>query len=158
MEPYQLPVHEIYPMYEKIEYQIFGGLIVIDFCLNYFNLFGYKLYEYIKPSARYDNLIIISNIFTNSPVDNLNTFSDGEFITKVNNKTVKSVKDFRKALLKPIKIKKKLYTKFENKNNEVIVLSCQELIEYDEYASNIFNFNLTDIHKKLKKLLGKHSD
>lgn len=158
MNPYQLSIHEKYPMFEKIEYQVIGGLVVSNFCLNYLNIFGYKLYEYIKPSARYNDMIIISNIFTNSPIDNLNTFSPGEFIIKVNNICVKSVKDFKTALIKPLNINNELYTKFENKNNEVVILACKDLLDYDKKASKIYNFNISIIHEKIYKLLEKRSN
>ena len=158
LESYELSIHEKYPMFEEIEHQVIGGLIVADFCLNYLDIFGYKIIEYVKPSNRYKPMLIISNIFTNSPIDNLNTFSSGEFIIKVNNICVDSVKKFKKALVNPIKIDNELYIKLENKNNEVIVLSCADLLNYDTYASKIYNVTLSDTHKKIKKLLGKRSN
>ena len=61
-------------------------------------------------------------------------------ISKVNDETVNSVKDLKKALNKKYKINNIEYVKVENDDNKVLMMPLKEINEIDKHFSSVYNY------------------
>lgn len=148
------PSNEIYhirakfPLYEKIEWDIFGSFIIMDLSLNHLNsLESYpKLIEYIEPLNRVKSQLIISCIYSGSILNRSGIINEGDILIEVNNIKVNSVIDFRKAIVKYLTKDKEHYIKLQNKQNKVVYIKLKDLLHENIFYSMNYNYPLTDIH------------
>jgi S1-C subfamily serine protease len=145
-----------YPAYEKIDYEIFAGMIIMPLTLNY-------IYACVKerPSLQryasflYSNepRLVIANIFSDSKLFHMQTIKWGDTINEINGETVRTLDDFRNALTKSLDnglvvIKTTDEITLET-NNVFTVLSlpdsCRETID----LSYIHQYSLSETTKNL---------
>ena len=153
LESYKYPVRDLLPQYEDIEYEIIGGLVLTNLCLNLlkFSENFQILQQYALTHNKLQSKVVITNIFPNSNLSELQTFEVTNFIIKVNNICVNSISDVKKALEKPIKKKNKLYFVFENSQNEIFTMELKDMFEQDIKLSGIYGFEISKIYNKFIK-------
>lgn len=154
LEPYKFKIRKIYPKYEKLDYLIIGGMVLLNFSTNIIEYFIKKFYMYEleffgTQEARLKPKIIITQIFPNSNLDILNIYKKMNFIEKINNIKVDTIAKAKKALTKFIKKNNKTYIKFENNNNKTVIFNTKKILKEDTQLSEMYNFELSNIHKKL---------
>ncbi|MFA6065890.1 MAG: trypsin-like peptidase domain-containing protein [Candidatus Babeliaceae bacterium] len=97
------PVRGIYPAYEKIEYEIIGGLVIMQLTLNHLPLLlqrAPELAHYMELKHQMEPAIIITNIFGESTASQSRTIGAGAVIKEVNGERVKTLEELRKVLKK----------------------------------------------------------
>lgn len=94
-------VRKVYPGYEEIDYEVFGGMVVMQLTLNHVH----GLAEAVPGLAKYSNLstqsksiLLVTHIFPTSHVARLRSLAVGSTIHDVNGKEVFTLDDFRKAV------------------------------------------------------------
>jgi S1-C subfamily serine protease len=97
----------------------------------------YKYYKYKNDKS---SKLIVSYIFPNTPIHILNNIKQYNIISKVNDETVNSVKDLKKALNKKYKINNIDYVKVENDDNKVLMMPLKEINEIDKHFSGVYNY------------------
>jgi len=148
-----IPILRImYPVFEKIQYFILGGIIFMDFCYNHLSAsnndnldllcFASKKNELTKPQ------LIVSFIFPNTKANMLNNIKKDDFINKVNDVSVSSLNKLKRIIKTPLIINKKEYIKIENNSGKSLLMPLQEMIDQDLIFSEIYKYPLNDIHKK----------
>jgi S1-C subfamily serine protease len=150
LTPYILPVRKIYSIFEKVDYFIIGGVVLMNFSVNHvaYNNDINLIYsisdmeELIKPR------VIISFIFPNGKIDILNNIKINNFLTKINDIDIKQINEINNALNKPLIINGKKYIKLEDNKNKYIILSIEDIIKEDMVFSNIYKYPLNDFHNK----------
>jgi hypothetical protein len=136
--PYK--IRKLYPPFDKIDYEIIGGMVVMELNLNHIiNLdendeiprkLKNKLKIYTDTDKRFNSELLITSILQGSYVYSLDNVAPGELIDKVNGKIVRTLNDLRSALTNPILINSKLYTIVLTRENTIIVLDNEkEIIE-----------------------------
>lgn len=156
-KPYTMPIKYIYPRFEKIEYEILGGVMFMDFYINHLSLIKKKilsseLYRYLNNIDRIKPKVIISYLYPNTDISNLSILEVGDFINEVNNIKINTIEDFRKAILKPKTVNNIKYIIIKTDENEEIVLNLNDIIKNEEDLSKTFKYPITNIYNKLKKL------
>jgi serine protease Do len=129
-----------YPAYEKIEYEVFAGMIVMSLTVNYIEQCekqrpGLKRYM----TSLYNNgpRLVIANIIANSKLDHIKTMRWADTINEVNGISVNTLDDFRKALTKSVEtgivVIRTTDETYLNTDNALTVLSlydsCKETVE-----------------------------
>lgn len=145
-EPYKYPIRKLYPVFENINYEIIGGLILIDLNINFVMENSYDFKKYLNNENRIEPKIVISNIFKNSYVGRLNIFKKKEIIEKINDINVKNINELKKILEK----NKKNFVKIETSNKKVLIISNKDILENDKNLIKLFNIKLSNYHKKIK--------
>ena len=98
----------------------------------------------------YQPYLIISHIFENSKISQYNTLPVGSIINKVNDKKVRTLKEYREALKKPIIKNSKKFIVIEALNGDKVILLLEAIMESEEKMSKIYGYNLSDTYQSLK--------
>ena len=79
--------------------------------------------------------VICTFIFPNTKVQILKNINNRDIISKVNDKEINTITDFRNALKKPVIINGTEFVKIENDENNIILFTLKELNEIDKQMS-----------------------
>mgnify|MGYP000999466140 CR=1 FL=1 len=161
---FQLPVNKKYPIYEinKIDYEVFGGFIVMDLTMNllvkFFKSVEFKLENIKKNNRNYNNLLsyfnsekktknklIITHVFPNSLLNNLSIIKDYNIIDKINNIKVSTLTEFRNAVKKNRK-----YLEIISETNDKVVLDIKSLLDEEILFSNTYKYKLSYLYNYFK--------
>jgi C-terminal processing protease CtpA/Prc len=99
----------------------------MNLCINNILLLHHHnqyLDNYLKEQNIMKKHIIVTNILKGCYIERINILKQGDIITKVNDKRVKTVDDFRKYFVKPINNK---FIKIETINNKLCILPISKL-------------------------------
>jgi serine protease Do len=147
-----------YPAYEKIDYEIFGGMIIMPLTANYI----YACTKHRPGLQRYLTLLyntgprlVVANVFSNSKLFHMDTIHLADTINEVNGELVKTLDDFRKALTKSVEtgivLIKTTDEMMLETNNVLTVLSlhdsCKETVE----LSYVHQYPLSETVRELIK-------
>ena len=91
------PVKRIFPHIDKIDYEIFGGMIVMNLSLNHLLLpqFSHLIYI-VKNEQIYKEQLLITHIFPNSKIAEYNTINPYSLVSKINGIKVRNLKSLEK--------------------------------------------------------------
>jgi S1-C subfamily serine protease len=145
-----------YPSYEKIDYEVFAGMVIMPLTVNYI-----KACSKDKPGlARYltnlhDNgpRLVIANLISGSNTEHIKTIRWADTINEVNGECVTTLDELRKALQKSLDtgyiVIKTTDETFLNTNDALTVLSlsdsCKETVE----LSHLHQYPLSQFVKEL---------
>lgn len=153
LKPYIPKIRIKYSLFEKIDYEIIGGMVFMNLTLNHIKENPGKYLKYLNPVEQQDSKLICSFIFPNTPMFILNNINKGDVINKVNGHKVSNLSEFIKALEKPIKHNKIEYLELENEDKRVAMLDLKKSIIQDVVFSDIYRFDLSPFHqKRMKKI------
>lgn len=133
---FRYPIHEKFPSFEKIDYLIYGGMILMDLTSNHLN----ELDMINKSNVKFlddksTNKIIVTNILIESIVHELKIFKSGTIIKKVNDIEVSTLKDFKKAIKKD---SCKNHIKIQDNNNKFVILNKKDIEKNDKSIKKIY--------------------
>jgi len=138
---YLPPIRMIYTEFEPeaIDYEIIGGLVVMPLTLNHVSLLLSRvpnLMRYGKIEAQYEPALIITNILSNSQAFKARVLRPGEIVEEVNGEPVKTMSDFRRAV---VKSKETRYLTIRTEDNFYGVMSVDKILhDEDMLASRHF--------------------
>ena len=138
---YLPPVRMIYPEFEQeaIDYEVIGGLVVMPLSFNHINIFLSQspslsaiisrfpnLVQYKKPELQHSPALIITHILPASQAFKVRFLSEGELIEEINGIKVRTLAEFRKAILKS---KQTGYFTVRTDDNFYAVMSLDKVIK-----------------------------
>jgi S1-C subfamily serine protease len=94
-------VRKVYPGYENVDFEIFGGMVIMQLTLNHIHGLSDSvpgLAKYADLSTQSKSILLVTHIFPTSHVARLRSLAVGSTIHEVNSKEVFSLDDFRKAV------------------------------------------------------------
>lgn len=145
------PVRVKYPAYEKIDYEIIGGLIFMELALNHIPLLvsaAPELTKYIQTSHQQTGAIIITHMFPASGASRSRTVASGRIIKEVNGTKVTTLSEFREAL------KKSLETKFitlKTPEDVLIVMPLESILLDEPKLARDYFYTITPFTKEFIK-------
>lgn len=105
------PVREFHHPYEKVDYEVICGMVVMELTLNHIQLFhetvpSEQVLRALTPYAtsfkeRMSPSLVITNILLGSTLAKVDVFMPGTLISAINGTEVKTLKEFREAMQKP---------------------------------------------------------
>ena len=170
---FELTINKKYELYEKqaIDYEVFGGFIVMELTENHLDKIINKLHlddpskitnrinnfmKYLDNENKTEKKLIITHVFPNSTLSNLEVLNEYDIIEEVNGKKCKTLEDYRKAMKNTTKIKGKNYIEIITEVNKRVVLLISELMEEEVVFSETYKYNLSHLYKSfLKKSLNQ---
>lgn len=124
------PVKNLFTNIDKFEYEVFGGMILMNLTMNHLVNPEYRHLSYlIKNNQIYKPQLVISHIFPSSKLAETEAIQPYTLINKVNNIKVRCLDDFREAIFKPLKKNNKYYISIENDDNDRIILKLDDILE-----------------------------
>ncbi len=94
-------IRRVYPWYEIPEYEVFGGMVVMELTMNHIAMFAQAfsgLQKYSTLALRTKPVLIITHVFNESNLARIQSVSVGFTINEINNVAVSTLDEFRSAL------------------------------------------------------------
>lgn len=156
------PIRKVYPGYEEIDYEVFGGMVVMQLTLNHIIVMEKMvpgLSKYIEMKHQSEPVLLITHIFADSQIYRNRTVTPGSTINEVNGKKVTTLDQLRDAL------KESVYDKFltirasDNltriSDNILVVLQWEKILNEEPILSRDYHYPLSET---AKLLLAAHMD
>ena len=156
LEPYIEPIRMMFPIFEKIEYFILGGMIFMNLSMNHIinNKTDQELLCFsLNEESLLKSKLIISFIAPNSKISILNNIKEYDFIGKVNDIEVNNIKELKNAINKFIIINNEKFIKIEEEKGKTLLISLKDALNDDISLSELYKYSLSDFHKKYIKNL-----
>ena len=152
-------VHEIFPGFEEIDYEIAGGMVVMNLTLNHLPLLGNRapgLAKYVDSKNQTEPTLIVTHIFPSSQLYRSRGLPIGSTLNEVNGMKVQTLDDFRKALrlgnntnFLTIRASDNVTRKSDN---IFVVLPWEEVLEEETRLSQDYKYPITSNSKELLQL------
>ena len=140
-DSYLPPVRKVYPEFEpdQVDYEIFGGMVVMQLTLNHVAIMIEKVPElakYIRPEAQHDPALVITNVLPDSQARKARVLTIGSIIDEINGQTVTALTEFRNAITKS---KKGGFLTIKTKDKMFATLSIDNILkDEDKLAARYF--------------------
>jgi len=145
-----------FPAYEKIDYEMFAGMIIMPLTANYINVCSKDrpvLRRYLTNLYGNTPRLVVANVFSDSKISHMQSVRFGDTINEVNGEKVTTLDDFRKALAKSVETGYVVIKTTDeitlDTDNVVTVLSlydsCRETVE----LSQVHQYSLSESVKQL---------
>jgi hypothetical protein len=144
-------IRKLYPPFDNIEYEIFGGMVVMNLCLNHLentediNIKRQNreiLKSFFHTRNKFKPVLIITNILQGSNLSSMDTFDVGEIIVSVDDNLVQTLEDFRNFILnRP----NKMYVKIRTFSNTTVVFDLPKLLTEDLELSSQHKYKQTKL-------------
>jgi S1-C subfamily serine protease len=145
-----------YPVYETIDYEVFGGMIVMQLTANYINASAKErpgLQRYLTNICYSGPRLVVANILADSTLSQMRTISYADTINEINGEKVQTLADFRNALKKSLEtgvvVIKTTDEQTLNTDNVLTVLSLEESCKETVELSRVHNYPLSETVKQL---------
>lgn len=145
-------VRRVYPGYETIDYEVMGGLVVMQLTLNHVALLAQyekDLINYANYKNHYDSKLIITNIMLNSPAYNTGSIAVGSILSEVNSESVTTLEEYRKAILKSAQTG---FLTIKSQNGLFSAIDVKDIIKSEEKLSIMYHYSISQTYTKLQKL------
>lgn len=128
-----LPIRKMYPGYEKIDYEILGGMVVMPLTINHIerctkskNRMVKDLLCYEKRDRQYEPKLIVTHIFPTSQAQEARCIKPGDIIDSVNGQRVGTLDDVRRVIKETVRqpmYTNSLVVKTEEKKSMVLAFN-----------------------------------
>ena len=175
--PFSLEINTKYPIYEPIDnnYEVFGGMIVMEMTVNHLKTIVSKLLgsisqvkdvtskinnilTYLDSEKRTEAKLIVTHVFPNSYLHNLEILEEYDTIERVNGELCNTIEDYRKNIFKFRKTKKGNFIEIITELNKRIVLEVDKMFSEEKIFSKTYKYpisktilKLTEFKKNKKK-------
>ena len=136
------PIRYYYPPFEKIDYIIFGGMILMNLSLNHVDIFDDDLQQYYDWNKRTESKIILTKILPGSFLKRNKIFTEGNLINQINNIPVNNINDIRSALKNPLIKEREKYLSIKNHKNKIFMISYKKILEEEKFLSKNHKYQL----------------
>jgi len=152
----ELAIRKIYPGYDEIPYEIFGGLVVMNLTLNHITALAEHapgLTKYGEMKNRNEPILFISHVFPTSQSARTRVLRPGFIIRKVNDVTVHTLDDFRNAMGKSLENDYLALTVIDTisnaSDNILVVIPFKKSLEDEERLADDYRYPLSEFIQEL---------
>jgi serine protease Do len=150
-------IKNVYYPYEKLEYEIFGGMVIMNLNMNHllniktsdFPLeIKFKILEYKNIMKKNEPVLIISKILQGSYLSTLDYVHPGSIIKNVNGVDIKTLNEFRDVIKNEIVIingEKIIYVKLKDKTQ--IILNFNKILKEEGNLAERYKYEISKLYK-----------
>lgn len=136
------PIRYYYSPFEKIDYIIFGGMILMNLSMNHIDIFSDDLQDYYDWDKRNESLVILTKVLPGSFLKRNKILGEGQIITEINNIPVKNINDIKSALKKPLIKEGTRYLSVKNHKDKIFIISYKKIIEEESFLTENHKYQL----------------
>lgn len=145
------PIRVIYVEFEpqEKEYEIIGGMVVMSFNLNHLNIFIKscpELIKYGRPENHYEPALILTHVLPNSQAEKTFLLKRGTIIQEINDEKVKTLDEFKKAILKS---KKTGFIKVKIDEHYIAVLPLEKVLKEEQPLADRYFYHVSKLVNEL---------
>jgi len=149
-------IRKIYSAYEDVDYEVFGGMVVMELTLNHIGLLANKapgLSRYAELQNQAEKVLIVTHIFRTSQLYRVDALREGSTINEVNGESVQTLAEFRQALQKSLDTKFLTLRISDNvvhiSDNIFIALPFTDALAEEPRLAREYHYQLSDTSKQL---------
>jgi serine protease Do len=145
----QLPIRMYYPEYEKIDYEIIGGMVIMELTLNHLDVFesnDQDLARYQKRENQYEKQLIITHIFPHSQTQQARVIEVGDVLDEFNTTKVRTLDDLRNCIRKS-----NGFLTFKTEDKKFIVLLKKAIIADEDRLSKTYFYKKTALISEIEE-------
>ena len=135
------PIREVYPQFERLNYLVYGGVILMNLTSNHLNtktdLRSKKNAKYLQSENQGESKVIITNILIESMVYPMKILKRGDILKSINGLTITNLTDVKKALNRK-SIKCKNHVTIMNEDNKFVILKKDSVKKNNEEIKKIY--------------------
>lgn len=149
------PIRLMYPGYEKIDYEVLAGLVIMPITLNHVYLlakYAPELMQYADQKKQMKPALLITHVMHNSPASRARTIGAGGIISEVNGQKVHSLEEFRTAIAKHTKGS---YVTIKTTDNQFVALPIGEILGDEPLLESTYFYKPSQSFTELKRHFGK---
>lgn len=149
----------VHPGYEPIDYELFGGMVVMQLTNNHINLLANQclgLFRYLKMTEQSKPVLLITHIFHNSTLHMSRTLYPGVTISEINGMPVETLDDFRQAIKQNAKSE---YFRIKGSDNAsgatdnlLVVLSMEKILREEPILAQAYQYMLSPLVQEVLEL------
>jgi len=150
MQSEKPPIRRVYPGYEKVDYEVIGGLVIMPLTLNHIVLlaqFAPELISYTDVKKHMDPALVITNVMLNSPAYRSRCMMPGAIISEVNGEKVKNITEYNKAIKKSLDTG---YLTIKTTDSIFLVLTLDEILEAEHNLSKTYLYPMSNVLKEME--------
>jgi S1-C subfamily serine protease len=150
-----LIIREIHPVFEKIDFEVIGGIVVMPLSLNHLsNVWGggrvlSELKKFIRIENRDKPKLVISKILNGSFIKQLKMISQYSIIKKINDIPVTTMDEFREAMKRPLQKRKRKYIKLETELDNIAIIPLDKIFKEEKKLSKAYKYKMSSLCKDL---------
>lgn len=144
------PIRRAYPGYEKINYEVIGGLVIMPLTLNHVVIlaqYSPELISYTDIKKHAEPALIITHVMLNSPAHRSRCIAPGAIISEINGEKVKTIEDYNKAVKKSLETG---YLTIKTTENIFLVLTIQDILETEKALAQTYLYPLSNAFNTLE--------
>ncbi len=142
-----LPVRTMYPDFEPIDYEIFGGMVFMGLSMNHVALFdddNPRLARFYQQKNQYKPYIILTHIFMGTYAHEARVLEPGDLIKEVNGRPVSTLEELRSAILESDE-----YVTMKTEEKRFIVLDLKRVLDEEEQTAQRYFYKSSPLNQKL---------
>jgi len=147
------PIRNLYPGYDKIDYENIGGMVIMPLTNNHLILESFSnsrnLQKYNTLEGKIQDKLVIVNVMKGSKMAENDIIQPPLIIDKVNGSDVRNMKDLRKAFNIINSKNDRKYISFLTENHKFFMLDLQETLKEEEFLSQKLGYSITKYTNKL---------
>jgi S1-C subfamily serine protease len=155
------PIRHRYPWFEPVDYELFGGLSLMDLSLNNLDALAKdapqayrRLMSYEKRENQYEPRVIVTHVLSTSQTDDARIISAGDIIRVVNGVPVGTLDDVRAAIAKSVDDpQRKGYVTFKTEDKKLLVLPLGRVVHDEERLAQEHKYRITPFMQKMSTAL-----
>lgn len=136
------PIRQVYVGYESIEYEIFGGLVVMPLMVNHIPLLGQvnnALVNFAKEKNQMEPMLVVTHMFPNSVAYKARVQLVGALLREINGKEVKTLEQLRDAIAESGDL-----ITIKTEDNILAALDTKLAMQQEPAFAQIFGYNVTE--------------
>lgn len=147
------PIRVIFPGYEELPYEAFGGYIVMPLMLNHLPLLmkiAPGLSKFAEEKYQHEPKLVVTYVLPDSTAYRSRLRIQGSVLKKVNGKKVETLDDLREALAQSGE-----QITVETTDNVLVALSTDKVLKQEKMLAQTFGYKVTP---GIQQLLGQEPD
>jgi hypothetical protein len=152
-------IRRVYPGYDFIDYQIFGGMVVQELNINHIRLLAEHapgLMKYSEVKNQSTPVLIITHVFPDSQLYRGRNMPVGALLLEVNGTKVKTLEEFRQVLKNSATKEFLAISAADNATRSAqtifVVLSMPKIIEEEPRLARTYHYQLSDTAKEVLQI------
>ncbi len=146
------PIRRMYPGYEKIDYIVIGGMVIMQLALNHLPLLiqaAPELAHYAELKKQMEPALIVTNVLPGSAAFRSRAIGIGSVISEVNGIPVKMLDEFAQAVKKGAQNQKGKFLTIKTSENVFAALPFEKILEEERMLSQTFFYPLSPLVQEL---------
>ena len=148
------PVRTRYPGYEDVDYEVIGGMVVMDLALNHVQLLlqhNAHLVKYVELEDQFKPAVLITHVLPDSEASKTRVLGDSMVLKEINGKKVTTLEEFRNNITESLSTG---YVTVKVENNVFTVLPFARMMRDEPKFAAMYFYNVTPFTQRLLKQMG----